>query len=197
MTRMRPFLALATLAGVAVAVGLWDQSDAVAAKGQVICKLERKGKKRVVSCPKKQLRGKRGRRGKRGKFGAPGPAGPAGAPAGAGSGLSLNFNAYLTASKAKELTIGNFTVTAAAKSSGACEPIKLRAGSATAASRYAIGAGGEFAGIASNASVNLTNGKNSNMFTAVSDNGSSTMSGIVGAVTVGNVCLVSGYVTGI
>jgi hypothetical protein len=125
----------------------------------------------------------------------PGPAGPAGAPAGAGSGLNLNFNAYLTPNKTKELTIANFTITAASNAAGNCEPIRLRAGLTD--SQIAVGAGGEFVALKNNSNIDLTNGKNSNMFTAVSTNGASTMSGIVGAVSANGVCLVSGYVTGL
>lgn len=186
--------ALVAASGLVFAIGFGE--NATAARGMVTCVIKKQGKKRVVNCPRGQVRGARGKRGARGRPGAvgpAGPAGPAGAPAGAGSGLNLNFNAYLTANKTKELAIGNFTITAASNGAGACEPIRLRPATG---SRVAVGAGSEFSSVSANASKSLTNGKNSNMFTAVSNNGSSTMSGIVGAVTVGNVCVVSGYVTG-
>ncbi len=151
--------------------------------------------KHAVSCPKKDLHGKRGKRGKRGPQGLPGPAGPAGATGGAGSGLTLNFNAYLTANKAKELTVGNFTITAASDAFGSCVPISLRAGGGD--SRLSVGSGVAFGSLLNNTSQPLTDGSNSNMFTAVSENGASTISGIVGSVTAGGRCLVSGYVTGV
>ena len=154
--------------------------------------------KHIVSCPKKALHGKRGKRGKRGPQGLPGPAGPpgaAGAPGGAGSNLNLNFNAYLTPNRTKELGVGNFTITAASDALGSCVPISLRAGGAD--SRLSVGAGAAFGVLLNNTSAALTNGKNSNMFTAVSENGASTISGIVGSVTAGGRCLVSGYVTGL
>jgi len=61
----------------------------------------------------------------------------------------------------------------------------------------AVGSGAKFAAVGAADVATLTNGGNSNMFTAVANDGRSTMSGIVGSVTVGNVCVVSGYVTGI
>jgi collagen type I alpha len=173
-------------------------SYALAARGggaEVICKASGK---HAVSCPKKELHGKRGKRGPQGLPGPVGPAGPAGpagaAGAGAGSGLSLNFNAYLTPNKAREIPIGNFIVTAASDALGNCVPITLRA---EAASHYSVGPAVAFGPLPGNSSVGLTNGSNSNMFTAVSDNGSSTISGIVGSITVGGRCVVSGYVTGV
>lgn len=193
MTRMRLLSISLLAAGLVLALTIGG--SATAARGVVVCKLKTKHGKRVVVCPRNALRGRRGAKGKRGAAGPAGPAGPAGAPAGSGSGLNLNFNARLTVSNnVRELTIGSFNITAAAKSSGACEAIKLRV---AANSRVAIGSGEKFAPIAAAEVVNLTDGTNSNMFTAVSNDGVSTMSGIVGAVTIGNVCVVSGYVTGV
>jgi hypothetical protein len=184
----RLLVAVLALSILVIVVG----SNAFAARQpsrSVICKIQKHGKKRVVSCPQRALRGRRGPRGKMG------PAGPTGAPGGAGSNLNLNFNAYLTASKTKELSVGNFTITAAAQASGTCEPIRIRAG--TSDSQLAIGSGGTFGFLANNTNRELTNGKSSNLFTAVSENGASTISGIVGSTTAGGVCLVSGYVTGL
>lgn len=161
--------------------------------GDVTCKVEGK---REVSCPKKELKGKKGKRGKRGKrgpAGPPGPPGPAGS-SGAGSNLNLNFNAYLTANKTKEITVNNFTITAASDASGKCVPISLRVGGTD--SRLSVGSGGAFVIVLNNENRALTDGANSNMFTAVTENGASTISGIVGSTTAGGVCLVSGYVTG-
>jgi hypothetical protein len=188
-------LSLSILAIALFAGGLAHGNDsALAARSQVICKtVSIHGKKRI-SCPREALRG---RRGKRGAAGASGPAGPAGAPgaAGAGSGLTLNFNAKLNAAQIKQVVIGNFIIRAAAQPSGACENIKLLTESTN--SRVSIGPAGAFTGLASNSSQDLQAGDTSNMFTAVTENGASTVSGIVGRVTVGGFCLVSGYVTGV
>jgi hypothetical protein len=193
MSRLRLLSILVLTAGLAVAISVGNSASA--SRNSITCKLEVKHGKRVVSCPKGALRGKHGRRGPRGARGPAGPAGPAGAAAGSGSGLNLNFNAYLTPNKARELTIGNFTITAASNGAGNCEPVRLRAGATD--SRVAVGAGGEFIPVQNLTKIDLTNGKNSNMFTAISLNGASTMSGIVGAVSSEGVCLVSGYVTGL
>ncbi len=194
MTRLRTLSLLVLVACLTMGIAA-GSGAASAASHHVICKIKVLHKKRVVSCPKGPLRGKRGAKGTPGAPGTQGPAGPTGPTAGAGSGLNLNFNAHLTPNKTKELTVNNFTVIAASNAAGACEPVRLRAGGRS--SRLAVGAGGEFGFLGSNEVANLTNGKNSNMFTAVTEDGGSTMSGIVGAVTAGGVCLVSGYVTGV
>jgi|GEM_PF-2321773 len=187
-----------TLAVLVSALG--SGSTAATRRGQVICKIVKlKGKQRV-SCPKGQLRGKKGKRGRRGKRGLPGatgPAGPAGeqGPSGAGSGLTLNFNTKLNAGQVKQLVIGNFTIRAAAQASGNCENIKLLVGATD--SVVSIGSNGPFEEVLNNKSKNLQSGNTSNMFTAVSADGGSTVSGIVGRVNSGGFCLVSGYVTGI
>lgn len=191
-----PAAACVLAALIAGASGIATASDG----GTVVCKLVKINGKKRVECPKKALKGKRGKRGKPGPAGPAGPTGPQGpagatGPAGAGSGLTLNFNAKLNAAQVKQVTVGNFTVRAAAQPSGACENIKLL--TEAQASRVSIGSGGSFGGLASNASVDLQSGDTSNMFTAVTQNGGSTVSGIVGRVTQGGFCLVSGYVTGI
>jgi hypothetical protein len=182
-------LAFASMAVGAIGTAAGDSS--------VICKFVKIHGKKRVSCPKKGLRGKRGGRGPAGPQGPPGPQGAAGAagPAGAGSGLTLNFNAKLSAAQVKQVVVGNFTVRAAAQPSGACENIKLLTESLD--SRVSIGPSGAFSALASNSSVDLQSGDTSNMFTAVTQNGGSTVSGIVGRATQGGFCLVSGYVTGI
>jgi hypothetical protein len=193
MSRIQVLFALLLTAVLALAITIG--SSALGARhghGTVVCKFSKRGGKRVVVCPK-GLRGRRGPRGRRGVAGAPGPAGT---PAGAGSGLNLNFADRLTANKTKELTIGNFTITAATNGSGKCLPILLRPGTTTPKSQLAVGPGVAFKEVASGESPPLTSGSNSNMFTAVSDDGSKTMSGIVGSIGVGNVCVISGYVTG-
>jgi hypothetical protein len=192
MNRLR--FGLVLVAGMAVGL-LVASGTSVFARGggdEVLCK--RAGKK-TVSCPKKELRGKRGKRGRRGPRGRTGPAGPAGAPGGAGSGLNLNFNAKLSPSATKEVTVGNFTIRASAQPSGNCENIKLLT-TGGVASRVSIGPNGAFTGLAANSVADLQGGDTSNMFTAVSENGGSTVSGIVGRASVGGFCLISGYVTG-
>jgi hypothetical protein len=191
--RLVPVSAIAACLAVGVLGG--GVSSALAARGaEVDCHATGK---HVVSCPKKEIHGKRGKRGPQGLPGPAGPAGPPGAPglSGAGSNLNLNFNAYLTPNRTKELEVGNFTITAASDAFGSCVPISLRAGGAD--SRLSVGAGAAFGLLLNNTSAALTNGANSNMFTAVSENGVSTISGIVGSVTAGGRCLVSGYVTGL
>lgn len=171
-----------------------------AKKNKVVCRLRVKRGKRLVVCPKRRLRGRRGRRGPNGPSGPSGPSGPAGptgpagAPAGSGSGLNLNFSAYLSASEKKEVTIGNFTIRAASNELGACAPIILRAGATD--SRLSAGSGESFSLLLNNTLGTVAAAGTSDMFTAVSENGVSSMSGIVGSVTAGGVCLVSGYVTG-
>jgi len=108
--------------------------------------------------------------------------------------LNLNFNEYLTPNRTKELTIGNFTIRASSDALGNCSPIVLRAGATD--SRFSHGSAGTFSILLNNTIGTVTAANTSDMFTAVSENGASTMSGIVGAVTAGGVCLVSGYVTG-
>lgn len=190
-----PALAICVVMGALLAGG---GSVFAARKGgdEVTCKVV--GKHRV-SCPKKELRGKRGKRGMRGMRGGrgpaglPGPAGPQGV-SGAGSGLNLNFNANLNANEVKQLVIGNFTVRAAADATGGCVNIKLIAGAVD--SSYSVGPAGAYNLILNNEVRDLQSGNTSNMFTAVSQNGVSTVSGIVGRVSTGGRCLVSGYVTG-
>jgi hypothetical protein len=109
--------------------------------------------------------------------------------------VGLNFNANLNANEVKQIAIGNFTVRAAAGPTGSCVNIQLRAGSVD--SRVSLGAGGAFAFLGNNLAVAVQTGNTSNMFTAVTDDGRSTVSGTVGRVTVGGRCLVSGFVTGV
>lgn len=194
MHRLYLLLTVGLLGVVVVALNGGHGDSAVAARsggGKVVCKFTkvRRGKLAVV-CPASKIRGARGRRG---PAGPAGPPGPAGAPGGAGSGVNLNFSAYLPANQTKELSVAGFNVTAASNGAGACEPIRLRP---SVGSRVAVGSGAEFTSLSANASKTLTNGKNSTMFTVVANDGSRTASGIVGSITVGNVCLVSGYVTG-
>jgi hypothetical protein len=161
-----------------------------AGRDKVVCKFVKINGKKRVECPKKALRGKAG------PAGPAGPQGPAGVqgPAGAGSGLTLNFNAKLSPGQVKQVSIGNFTLRAAAQPSGACENIKLL--TEVQDSLVSIGSGGPFSFVPNNSSVDLQAGDDSDMFTVVTLSGGNTMSGIVGRATQGGFCLVSGYVTG-
>lgn len=191
-------VSISVLALVVFAAALAGGGSALAARGQVVCKLIPSNGKNRVSCPKRGLHGKRGAPGAPGPAGPQGPAGPAGAPgaSGAGSGLTLNFNGKLNAAEVRQLVIGNFTVRAAAQASGACENIKLLT-SGGLNSRLSIGPAGAFTSLPGNSVADLQSGDTSNMFTSVTENGGSTVSGIVGRASVGGFCLVSGYVTGI
>jgi hypothetical protein len=198
LTSMKRLYLVPLSACVVAALIVGVSGIATAAGGNaVICKLVRIHGKKRVECPKKGLRGKHGKRGPAGPAGPTGSQGPAGAtgPSGAGSGLTLNFNAKLNAAQVKQLVIGNFTVRAAAQPSGACENIKLLTESLN--SRVSVGPAGGFNSLPSNSSVDIQAGDTSQMFTAVTENGGSTVSGIVGRATVGGFCLVSGYVTGV
>jgi hypothetical protein len=193
-------IATLALAGAVLGAG----GSALAARGEVICKFVRIHGKKRVSCPKRGLRGRRGPRGKHGKNGTAGatgpqgPAGPAGAPGanGAGSGLTLNFNAKLEPLTKKTLFVGNFTVrVSAANGGGVCENVELLTGAVPGF--VSVGPEKPFTAIGSFGAFALLTSDTSNMFTAVSANGSSTVSGIVGRKSAGGFCLVSGYVTGV
>jgi hypothetical protein len=194
-------VSISVLALVVFAAALAGGGSALAAGGKVVCKSIPSNGKNRVSCPKRGLHGKQGAPGApgpTGPAGPQGPAGPAGAPgaSGAGSGLTLNFNGKLNAAEVRQLVIGNFTIRAAAQASGACEDIKLLT-SGGLNSRLSIGPAGAFASLPGNSVADLQSGDTSNMFTSVTENGGSTVSGIVGRASVGGFCLVSGYVTGI
>lgn len=198
----------ALVASLAVTLALMGWVGTATGEARVfVCVKKKGGQMRMVAkrtkCRKAERkrsfaqRGARGRRGARGVGGPQGPAGPQGpqgAQGGAGSGLNLNFNAVLSAGDKKEVTIGAFNVTAAAQTSGTCEPIRLRT---TTNSRIAIGSGNKFTTLGEASVISLTSGENSNMFTVVTLDGRRTMSGILGSTTIGNVCVVSGYVTGV
>jgi hypothetical protein len=129
----------------------------------------------------------RGPRGKRGPQGPPGPAGP--------PGHGLNFNRVLTANSSSAISTGAFTITAASDANGNCVNIKLRTNHTDA--RLSVGSGAGFIFLKSGTDASVQSGDTSQMFTAVTENGQSTMSGIVGRVSVGGRCFVSGYVTGV
>jgi len=56
--------------------------------------------------------------------------------------------------------------------------------------------GAAFANLPANTTVNITAVNVSQAFTAVTDDGTSTASGIVGRAQQGNTCLLTGYITG-
>jgi hypothetical protein len=105
-----------------------------------------------------------------------------------------SFTARLLANQAKTVTIGNFTVTSATNAAGACGAIQLQSGNLD--SQRAIGLNAGFANLPPNTTVNITAANVSQAFTAVSDDGASTVTGIVGRAQQGNTCLLSGSVSG-
>ena len=115
---------------------------------------------------------------------------------GGGGGANLvPFNARLTANGTLSREIGNFTVRGSANGAGTCGAIQLLSGDLD--SQRSIGLNAAFANLAANATVNITNLNVSQAFTAVSDNGASSVSGVVGrAQQGGGICLLSGYLTG-
>jgi hypothetical protein len=114
---------------------------------------------------------------------------------GGGGGANLvSFSQRLSANQTKTQTIGNFTVSSATNGAGACGPIQLQAGDLD--SQRSIGLNAAFANLAANTTVNITNANVSQAFTAVSDNGASAVSGVVGRAQQGGTCLLSGYLTG-
>ncbi len=136
-----------------------------------------------------------GPQGPQGPRGATGPAGPAGS---SGAGGTLNFNATLSGTSSKVITIGNFTVREDA-TAGACTEVMVRAGAKD--SQFAKDEG-TFAPLTNNTSVAVTTTASgatgdSDSFTAVSNDGASTMAGSVGAVQVSGLCITSGFVAGV
>jgi hypothetical protein len=114
---------------------------------------------------------------------------------GGGGGANLvSFSQRLSANQTKTQTIGNFTVSSATNGAGACGPIQLQAGDLD--SQRSIGLNAAFANLAANTTVNITALNVSQAFTAVSDNGASAVSGVVGRAQQGGTCLLSGYLTG-
>ncbi len=138
-------------------------------------------------------RGPRGPQGPKGNTGAQGPQGPAG-PAGTGG---LNFNGVGD----KVVVVGNFTVSSSFVNPSNCA-VTGRIGNLD--SFWTVGLGVGFTGGTNNNSnfdiVNsppaASQGK-SQSFTAVSKDGTSTATGIVGCVNSAGLHLNSGYVTGV
>jgi hypothetical protein len=114
-------------------------------------------------------------------------------PPPSGGGLTP-FTATLGANDTKSTTIGNFTISSATNNAGTCGAIQLQAG--TLDSQRSIGLNAAFANLASNATATITAANVSQAFTAVSDDGTSTVSGVVGRAQQGNTCLITGYLAG-
>jgi hypothetical protein len=105
-----------------------------------------------------------------------------------------SFTARLSANQTKTLTIGNFTVTSATNAAGTCGAIQLQSGNLD--SQRSIGLNAAFANLAPNSTVTITAANVSQAFTAVADDGTSAVTGIVGRAQQGNTCLLTGSVSG-
>jgi hypothetical protein len=113
---------------------------------------------------------------------------------GGGGGSNLTpFSATLAAGASKTETIGNFTVTAI-NNAGTCGNISVQSGSLD--SQRSIGLNAVFANLPANQTATIISTNVSQAFTAVSDDGSSYVSGVVGRAQQGNNCLITGYLTG-
>jgi hypothetical protein len=122
---------------------------------------------------------------------------PTGGGGGGGGQTGPAFVAFtdtLSANQTLTKTVGNFTVTSATSGAGACGPIQLQAGNLD--SQRAIGLAAAFANLGANTTATITAANVSQAFTAVTDDGSSTASGVVGRAQQGNTCLLTGYITG-
>lgn len=199
--RLVPVSAVAACLVIGAMIGGGSYVFAAGGGGpEVVCKA---AGKHLVICPKKELHGKRGKRGPQGLPGPAGPPGPAGAPgttgatgaAGAGSGLTLNFNAKLGPSGNRSVQVGRFILRAVAFSNGHCDSIELLTGLGGEAA-VSVGPNGAFVPMGANSAQPILSTETSNLFTAVTADGASTISGIVGQVYSGGYCLISGYVTG-
>jgi hypothetical protein len=114
---------------------------------------------------------------------------------GGSTGPSLqSFIGRLTANQTLTRTIGNFTITSATNAAGTCGAIQLQAGDLD--SQRSTGLNAAFANLAANATATITAANVSQAFTGVSDNGASSVSGVVGRAQQGNTCLLTGYLTG-
>jgi hypothetical protein len=116
---------------------------------------------------------------------------------GGGGQTGLAFTAFtdtLSANQTLTKTVGNFTVVSATNGAGTCGAIQLQAGNLD--SQRAIGLAAAFANLGANTTATITAANVSQAFTAVTDDGTSTASGIVGRAQQGNTCLLTGYITG-
>jgi hypothetical protein len=113
---------------------------------------------------------------------------------GGGGGSNLTqFNATLSAGQTRTEQIGNFTVTAI-NNAGTCGNITVQSGALD--SQRSIGLNAIFANLAANQTATIISTNVSQAFTAVSDDGSSFVSGVVGRAQQGGNCLITGYLTG-
>ncbi len=135
--------------------------------------------------------GPRGPQGPKGDTGAAGPAGPQGPQGPAGLG-SLNFNGVGD----KVVVVGNFAISSSFTNPATCG-IAGRTGNLD--SFETTGLGNAFGAVPNNSNfiVVPSGGGSSDAFTAVSKDGSSTATGIVGCVNSAGLHLNSGYVTGV
>jgi hypothetical protein len=117
--------------------------------------------------------------------------GGGGGPTGA---TLVSFTGRLAANQTLTRTIGNFTITSATNAAGNCGAIQLQSGNLD--SQRSIGLAAAFANLAANATATITNANVSQAFSAVSDDGTSAVSGVVGRAQQGNTCLLTGYMTG-
>jgi hypothetical protein len=121
--------------------------------------------------------------------------GGGGGGGGGSAGPSLtSFTDRLGPNQTLTRTVGNFTVTSATNGAGTCGPIQLQAGNLD--SQRSIGLNAAFANLAANATATITAANVSQAFTGVTDDGSSSVSGVVGRAQQGNTCLLTGYMTG-
>jgi hypothetical protein len=121
---------------------------------------------------------------------------PSGGGGGGGStGPALvSFNGKLSANETQSKTVGNFTISTATNGTGTCGAIQLQSGNLD--SQRSVGANGAFANLAANSTATITATNTSQQFAAVSDDGTSAVSGVVGRAQQGNTCLLTGYMTG-
>lgn len=114
---------------------------------------------------------------------------------GGGGGTTFqSFAQRLQANETKTVTIGNFTITSATNGAGTCGAIQLQSGNLD--SQRSLGLNAAFANLPANSTANITAANVSQAFTAVSDDGTSNATGVVGRAQQGNTCLLSGYITG-
>ncbi len=104
------------------------------------------------------------------------------------------FTQRLAANASQTKTIGNFTITSATNGAGTCGAIQLQAGNLD--SQRSIGLNAAFANLGANTTATITAANVSQAFTAVTDDGTSSVSGVVGRAQQGNTCLLTGYMTG-
>jgi hypothetical protein len=105
-----------------------------------------------------------------------------------------SFNDTLGANETLTRTIGNFTITSGTNGAGTCGNINLQAGDLD--SQRSIGLNVNFANLAANTTATILAVNRSQAFTGVSDNGTSSVSGVVGRAQQGGTCLLTGYMTG-